>query len=353
MIDISKLVRENIKSLQPYSSARDEYTGKAGIFLDANENSLGSVSEENNNRYPDPYQSKVKSKISEILDIKTDNIFLGNGSDEAIDLLIRIFCEPGKDEILILPPTYGMYKVSADINNVAIKEIPLNENFNIDTESTLEAIQKNTKIIFFCSPNNPSGNLMSKSRIRQIAENFNGIIVVDEAYIDFSNDKGMLDEIQSYSNLVVLRTFSKAWGMANIRLGMAFSNNQIIKFMNNVKPPYNVNGITQDIALKSLQNIDKKNKMISEIINGKNFLNQQLSKLNIVKKIFSSDSNFLLVKFIDSTKVFNNLINQKIIVRDRSKQQNCENCLRITVGNQKENEQLITALKKIVSFRIS
>ncbi len=348
MRKLSELVRPNIRGLKPYSSARDEYTGKTGIFLDANENSLGSVSSEKNNRYPDPYQSAVKAKISEIIDVDSQNIFLGNGSDEAIDLLIRIFCEPGKDEILTLPPTYGMYKVAADINNIKINEIQLDDTFDIDVEKTLSAITPKTKMLFICSPNNPSGNLMSKPRIRELLNNFDGIVIVDEAYIDFSNDPGMLPEIANYQNLVVLRTFSKAWGMANIRLGMAFTNQEIIQYMSNVKPPYNVNGITQQIALKSLQNIEKKDKMIQKIIDGRDYLQQELQQFKLVEKIYPSDSNFLLVKFQDSDKVFDYLMNEKIIVRNRSNQPGCDNCLRITVGTEEENVQLINSLKRFI-----
>ncbi len=348
MRKISDLVRPNIRRLKPYSSARDEYTGKAGIFLDANENSIGSVSPEKNNRYPDPYQSEVKAKISEITQIDPQNIFLGNGSDEAIDLLIRIFCEPGEDEILTLPPTYGMYKVAADINNITVNEVQLDDNFDIDVHKTLAAITKDTKMLFVCSPNNPSGNMMSKARIRELLNNFDGIVVVDEAYIDFSNDKGMLPQVNNYFNLVVLRTFSKAWGMANIRLGMAFANREIIQYMSNVKPPYNVNGVTQQIALKSLQNIDKKDKMIQEIINGRKYLEESLAQFDQVEKIYPSDSNFLLVKFKDSDNVFEYLMNEKIIVRNRSNQPGCDNCLRITVGTKDENKTLIKSLKRLI-----
>jgi len=280
--------------------------------------------------------------------IDTQNIFLGNGSDEAIDLLIRIFCEPGTEEILILPPTYGMYKVAADINNIKVNEIQLDEKFDIDVNKTLAAITPKTKMLFICSPNNPSGNLMTKDRIRELLKKFGGLVIVDEAYIDFSNDNGMLPEIGQYQNLVILRTFSKAWGMANIRLGMAFANQEIIQYMSNVKPPYNVNGVTQQIALKSLQNIDKKDKMIQEIIDDREYLEKALKRSGHVEKIYPSDSNFLLVKFQDSDKIFEYLMNEKIIVRNRSNQPGCNNCLRITVGTKEENEALINKLNEIL-----
>jgi len=366
---ISDLVRPNIKNLKPYSSARDEYTGKIGVFLDANENSLGSVSEEKNNRYPDPYQYNVKNRLSEILEVKPKNMFLGNGSDEAIDLLIRIFCKPGQDEILILPPTYGMYKVAADINNIAVSEVPLDESFDLDVEKILEAVKPNTKIIFICSPNNPTGNMMSYGRTKKIVENFDGIVVVDEAYIDFSEcelnkrdiqNKGvdayadpvtndsMLHFFETYPNLVVLRTFSKAWGMANIRLGMAFGNEELIQYMNNVKPPYNVNGVSQEIALEALKNLDKKNQMIEEIVDGRYAIRNSLGSLPFVEQIYPSDANFIMVKFTDSAKVFQYLLDKKIIVRDRSSQPGCENCLRITVGTKEENNKLINALTELI-----
>lgn len=347
MSKISNLVRPNIRVLKPYSSARDEYTGKIGTFLDANENSLGSVSAEKNNRYPDPYQSDVKNQLTEILDIQAKNIFLGNGSDEAIDLLIRIFCEPGQDEILILPPTYGMYKVAADINNVHISEVPLDGDFDLDVDAILDAVKANTKMIFICSPNNPSGNIMAKQRVEKVIENFDGIVVVDEAYIDFSKKENMLHYFETYPNLVVLRTFSKAWGMANIRLGMAFGDAELIQFMNNVKPPYNVNGVTQNIALNALQSLEKKNKMLQEIIDGRDALQKALADFPFVEKIYPSDANFILVKFTDSAKIFQFLLDKKIIVRDRSKQHGCDNCLRITVGTKDENSKLMDALQEL------
>ncbi|MBN2281777.1 MAG: histidinol-phosphate transaminase [Candidatus Marinimicrobia bacterium] len=347
MSNISDWVRANIRSLKPYSSARDEYTGKVGLFLDANENSIGSVSDTKNNRYPDPHQSEVKAMISKILDLEEQNIFLGNGSDEAIDLLIRIFCEPKEEEIIVLPPTYGMYKVAADINNVAVTEVPLDENFDLDVDGILKAVKPNTKILFICSPNNPTANMMSPERVEIILQNFAGIVVIDEAYIDFTEKKNMLHAFKLYPKLVILRTFSKAWGMANIRLGMAFGDEELIRFMNNVKPPYNVNGVTQDIALNALKNLDKKDSMLKDIKEGRSVLINKLAPLPLIEKIYPSDANFILVKFWDSAGVFSHLLNHKIIVRDRSKQPGCENCLRITVGTKEENETLINTISEL------
>ena len=344
MFDLDKIVRPNIKKLTPYSSARDEYKGKTGIFLDANENSIGSVNEGQSNRYPDPLQSDLKTEIAEFFNIVKNRIFLGNGSDEAIDIIIRAFCEPGIDEIMILPPTYGMYKVSAEINNIGIIEVPLNSKFQIDRLNVIHNFTNNLKIIFLCSPNNPTGNLMNIKDIIYILDKFNGIVVVDEAYIDFSLKNGLLNKLHNYANLIILRTFSKAWGMAKVRLGMAFASSDIIDIMNKIKPPYNINGLTQESAIGAFQNIDKKNEMIKEILSERENLEKELNKFEFVKNIYPSDSNFLLVKFKNSYKIFNYLKENKIIVRDRSNVIGCENCLRITIGTREENTKLISVL---------
>ncbi len=344
---IQDLLRKNIKTFKPYSSARDEHSANSGVFLDANENSLGSVTELKTNRYPDPGQAELKNKLAEIKAVSTENIFLGNGSDEAIDLLIRAFCEPRKDNILIMPPTYGMYKVCADLNDVKTIEVPLTKDFNISPKKILKNISKNTKLIFICSPNNPSGNLLQKKDIEKVIKNFHGLIVIDEAYQDFANNKSWTTRLNEFNNLVVLQTFSKAWGMAGLRLGMAFAHQKIIQVLNNIKYPYNVNVLTQTETNNVLNKVEKKEQMVAEIINNRDFLTQNLAALKIVEHVFPSDANFLLTRFKNEKNVYHELIKRQIIVRDRSSLIRCENCLRITVGTEKENQQLITSLKGI------
>lgn len=344
MIDIKKLARKNILELSPYSCARDEYTGSIGIFLDANENSMGSVLEPGMNRYPDPRQSKLKSKIGKIKKIEPEQIFLGNGSDEVIDILIRAFCEPRQDKIMIFPPTYGMYKVAANVNDVGIVEIPLSVDFQINTESVLKNLQ-DVKLLFICSPNNPSGNCLRENDIEKILANFNGIVIIDEAYIDFANRRSWLPRLDEFQNMVIMQTFSKAWGLAGIRLGMCFADPRIIDLLTKIKYPYNVNGVTQQIALEALANENKKDEMVKQILSERSRLVDQLRKLDIVEKIFPSEANFLLVKFADSERLFNYLISGKIIVRNRSRMIQCENCLRITVGTPTENDELIQKLQ--------
>jgi len=346
-VEIEKLLRRNIKAFEPYSSARDEYGGKVGVFLDANENSFGSVGEMKTNRYPDPYQGKLKNKLAEIKKVSTENIFLGNGSDEAIDLLIRAFCEPREDTVLIMPPTYGMYKVCADLNDVETIEIPLKKDFNISVQEALNAVSDKTKLIFLCSPNNPSGNLLQRKDIEVLANNFGGLVVIDEAYQDFAKNESWGKQFKDYENLIVLQTFSKAWGMAGLRLGMAFAHSQIIQVLNNIKYPYNVNMLTQSQVEEAFSQVEKKDKMVIEILNQRKFLEQNLNSLNMVEKVFPSDANFMLVRFSNAKKVYKKLLEKQIIVRDRSSLIHCENCLRITVGTVNENEILITALKEI------
>ncbi len=346
MTDINNLLRENIKRLVPYSSARDEFKGKEGIFLDANENSFGSPLDENYNRYPDPLQLKLKQKISELKNTPSENIFLGNGSDEAIDLLFRAFCEPAKDQVIICPPTYGMYEVSANINNVEVVKIPLiEETFQLDTAKILSAINKSTKLIFVCCPNNPTGNGVKWQDIKTLLENFTGIMVVDEAYIDFASYGGLIPELKNYSNLVILQTFSKAWGLAGLRVGMAFASPDIIMVFNKIKPPYNINSLSQEIVLKALENHKLVNVRIKEILFEREKLNEALKGLSFVLKIYPTQANFVMIKTTEPKAIYNYLVQHKIVIRDRSKVELCEGCLRITVGTKEENEKLINALK--------
>lgn len=344
MDKIQQLIRPHILDLKPYSSARDEYSGAKGIFLDANENAIGSVAGDFN-RYPDPHHRAIREKLAAFKGLSVENIFLGNGSDEAIDLLIRLFCQPEKDNIIVFPPTYGMYAVSANINDVGVKEVRLTSDFQIDIKSTLTAADKRTKIIFVCSPNNPTGNLIDESAILALLEQFNGIVAVDEAYIDFVEEKSMLKRLSKYRNLVVLQTFSKAWGMAGLRLGMAYAHPGVIDYLNKIKYPYNINSGTQEYALKALNNVEKKNGMVVEILKQRERLAQEFQKMDIAVKVFPSDANFLLVKFEEPRKIYNYLLEEKVIVRDRSNVALCDGCLRITVGAEEENNKLTECLK--------
>jgi histidinol-phosphate aminotransferase len=345
-MDINDLVRENIKNLRPYSTARDEFKGQASVFLDANENSYGSPLPANYNRYPDPLQLDLKDAISKIKGVPIENTFLGNGSDEAIDLLFRAFCNPGKDNVIVLPPTYGMYEVSANINDVEIRKVSLLPNFQLDMEKIAETIDKNTKLIFICSPNNPTGNSINREDIETILANFNGIVVVDEAYINYARQKTFIQELTEYANLVVLQTFSKAWGLAALRLGMAFSSTKVIDILNKIKPPYNINQATQDLAFEALKNIDQVNDWIKTSVAERDRLSKALTALNIVKKVYPSDANFILTEVTDALKIYDTLVEQGIIVRDRSKVTLCEGCLRITVGTKEENDKLLNVLEK-------
>ena len=340
-IDIKNLVRKNILNLKPYSSARDEFEGENGIFLDANENPFGEL-----NRYPDPYQLKIKQKLSELNQIPSENIFLGNGSDEVIDLAFRIFCEPKKDKVLTFSPTYGMYEVSANINDVELINVDLNNDFQIDLETLKPYFEDdNLKIIFICSPNNPTGN--SIKNIKYILENFNGIVFIDEAYIDFSPEESFTNQIKNYPNLIVSQTFSKAWGMASVRVGIAYASEEIIKFYNKVKPPYNISQLNQDAIIKTLN--DEKINQVSEnikiILEEKKSLIQNLKKLNLVKTIFPSDANFVLIAVDNADLVYQELVNQNVIIRNRNSV--IKNCLRITVGSPEENQKLIETLQNI------
>ena len=344
MFDLDKLLRKNIKSLKAYSSARNEFQGTASVFLDANENPY----ESGINRYPDPLQQKLKIKIEKIKHISPEKIFLGNGSDEAIDLLIRAFCEPGIDNILSINPTYGMYKVCADINNVEYRDVLLNPDFSLNVQALLNAVDPSTKLIFLCSPNNPSGNSLNKDDIIKVITSFNGLVILDEAYIDFSSQKSLLEEIDNYSNLVILQTFSKAWGMAGIRLGMAFASEPVINILNKIKYPYNVNILTQEKALECLNNSEIMMKSnVAEIIRERDKLFSELKNISVIQKLYSTDSNFILAKVEDAKATYNYLCSKEIIVRDRSKVALCNNCLRLTIGTPEENKTLLEALKQI------
>jgi histidinol-phosphate aminotransferase len=346
-MDIKNLQRENIKTLKPYSTARDEYKGQASVFLDANENSFGSPLPENFNRYPDPLQLDVKDAISKIKGVPIENTFLGNGSDEAIDLLFRCFCNPGKDNVIILPPTYGMYEVSANINDVEIRKVNLLPNFQLDLEGIAEAIDENTKLIFICSPNNPTGNSIIRTDIETILANFKGLVVIDEAYINFAKQRTFIQELTEYPHLVILQTFSKAWGLAGLRLGMAFASSMVIDILNKVKAPYNISQSTQDLALAALQNVEQVNEWIKITVAERTVLSAKLLELGMVKKVYPSDANFILAEVEDALGTYNALVEQGIIIRDRSKVTLCEGCLRITVGTPTENELLLSALQSL------
>ncbi|MGB2685902.1 MAG: histidinol-phosphate transaminase [Olleya sp.] len=339
--NINNLVRANIKALKPYSSARDEFKGTADVFLDANENPFGDL-----NRYPDPQQKEIKDKLSAIKKVATDQIFIGNGSDEVIDLAFRIFCEPGKDKVLTFTPTYGMYNVSANINNIEVIEQPLINDFQINLNQLQPYLDfEDVKIIFICSPNNPTGNSLNPEDIEYILENFNGIVIVDEAYIDFSAQASFIKNIDKYDNLIVSQTFSKAWGLAGVRVGVAYASQAIIAFYNRVKPPYNVSTLNQKAVLNSLNNLEEVTQNIDTILDERAKLKDALIKLDIVKKIYPTDANFLLVEVDDANKTYQYLIEEKVIIRNRNTQ--VKNCVRITVGTPEENNTLIEALKRI------
>lgn len=347
--EVLQLVRPNIRDLLPYSSARDEYKGNEGIFLDANENAFGSPVKPLVNRYPDPLQHEVKKQLAAIKNVSTNQIFLGNGSDESIDVLLRTFCTPGRDEIIILPPTYGMYEVAASIHDMKIKKVLLDDNFQPIVKNILQQITFQTRMIFFCSPNNPTGNLMHPIAIEEVLKKFHGIVVVDEAYIDYAQKPSWLQQLNNYPNLVVLQTLSKAWGLAGIRAGMAFAHPKIIAIMNKVKMPYNISSITQQLILKALNNQVFIHQTINQTQNEKEKVIIEMQKFRAVKKIYPSDANFILVKMENADKVYKKLTEKKIIVRNRSKVEKCEGCLRITIGTPDENSAFLVALSEIVA----
>jgi len=347
MFDLDMLLRDNIRKLVPYSSARDEFKGEAQVFLDANENSLGSPLTRWYNRYPDPHQWKVKEAISKIKGIPPQHIFLGNGSDECIDLLYRAFCVPGKDNVIINPPTYGMYEVSANINDVEVRRAVLLDDFQLDLVHLENLVDENTKMIWICSPNNPTANSMDRQDIEIVLNNFSGLVVVDEAYINFSRHKSFIQELSDYPNLVVLQTMSKAWGLAGLRMGMAFASEAIIDVYNKVKPPYNISQVNQELALKALEEVGQVNDMIRQLVTMREQLATDLAGLPLVQKVYPSDANFLLVKTDNARGIYESLLEDGIVVRDRSKVELCEGCLRITVGTEKENAELVGALKAL------
>jgi histidinol-phosphate aminotransferase len=345
-MEINSLVRDNIKKLKPYTSARQGYL--SGILLDANENSFGSVVESDLqlNRYPDPNQNILRDKLSNYLKIKKENLFVGVGSDEIIDLLVRIFCEPKIDNVIITEPTYGMYKVACDISNVETKTVPLNNEFQLDINSIKNSTNENTKLVFCCSPNNPTGNLLSKKDILETAKSINGLLIVDEAYVDFMESGSSIDLINEQYNIVVMRTFSKAWGLAGIRAGYCIADKSIIDYLFKIKSPYNLNKMTSDIILSALDNIEKRNYFIEQINQQKKLLINRLKQNKYVEKIFPSDANFVLVKFKNGKYLYDELVKKGIILRDRSGQLNLQNCIRITIGNEEENNILIKELER-------
>ena len=343
--DLDKLIRDNIKRLVPYSSARHEFTGKASVFLDANENAFGSPLPEKFNRYPDPLQWQLKFQLAKIKGVPAENIFIGNGSDEVIDLAYRIFCSPGTDSVIVCPPTYGMYEVSANINDVTIKKVNLTEDFQLDVEGILNAVDENTKLLFICSPNNPTGNNMNRADVEVLLNNFPGIIIIDEAYINYSKQKTFIQELTEYPNLIVMQTLSKAWGLAALRLGLCYASMDIIDIFNKVKPPYNVNDASQQLGLEALQDTATVNNWIKQVVEQKEILVKEMQQLSFVEKIHPSDANFILVKVNNANKLYDFLSGNEVIVRNRSKDVHCANCLRITIGTPEENEVLINLLK--------
>ncbi len=345
MFDINKIVRESVKNLKPYSSARDEFVGTAEVYMDANENPHGSIVGQGLNRYPDPLQRELKNKIAELRSTKPEFIFLGNGSDEGIDLVFRAFCEPERDNVIIMPPTYGMYQVSADINNVKTKKVLLKPDFTLNVEAILAAVDANTKAIFVCSPNNPTGNQIPTEQVEQLLGGFDRLVIVDEAYIDYSDHASLLPLLDKYPNLMITQTFSKAWGLAALRLGMTFANEKVIEILNRIKPPYNINEMTNRMAMEALMKKNKVDQWTEETKTERKRLEYELQRLDFVEKIFPSDANFLLVKVVDPRGIYNYLIERGIVVRDRSSQPMCEGAIRISVGTAKENGILLAALK--------
>lgn len=343
---IEYLIRENIRKLNAYASARSEFKGEASVFLDANENAMGSPAGGTYNRYPDPLQQALKKIVGALKRVKPESLFLGNGSDEPIDLLFRIFCNPGQDNVIQLTPTYGMYEVSANINDIEVRNVALSDTYRMNVQNVLAKVDHNTKMIFICSPNNPTGNLMNKGDVEYLLQQFNGLLVVDEAYIDFAPaGSSVLELLKKYDRLVVLQTFSKAWGMAGLRIGMAMASPFIISLMNKVKAPYNISALAQEEAARALRNQKWINAWTKEIIHQRVVLSAALAQFSFIKKVFPSEANFLLVKVSNAKKMYAYLLTQGIVVRDRSSVKGCEQCLRITVGSMEENEKLLLALK--------
>jgi len=341
-MELNKLIRPNILALKPYSSARDEFSGEASVYLDANENPMNAPY----NRYPDPMQWELKKKIAKVKKVQPEQIMLGNGSDEPIDLVVRIFCEPKVDNIVAIDPSYGMYQVCADVNNVEYRKVLLNDDYTLDADRILARVDVNTKIIFLCSPNNPTGNLLNRAEMLKIVNGFSGIVVIDEAYVDFSSEKSWIEELDNYPNIIVLQTFSKAWGLASVRCGMAFASSEIISYFNKVKYPYNINILTQNFVSEHLDNEARKNEWVKMLLEQRSILSAQLQDLPFVEKIYPTDANFLLVKVSDANAVYKYLVDKGIIVRNRNTVSLCLGCLRITVGTKEENEVLMGELKR-------
>ena len=344
MRELKELARPNVWALKPYSSARDEYSGvEASVFLDANENPYNAP----NNRYPDPLQRELKALIAPLKGVKVENIFLGNGSDEAIDLVFRAFCRPGVDNVVAIDPTYGMYQVCAEVNDVEYRKMLLDVYYQFKASSLLSAIDENTKAIFVCSPNNPTGNSLCRKEIESLLKRFDGLVVVDEAYIDFSSSESLLKDLDKYPNLIVLQTFSKAWGCAAIRLGMAFASPEIIGIFNKIKYPYNVNRLTQEEAIKVLQHPETINAWVKTLLEERVRVMEEFVKLPCCVRVFPTDANFFLAKVYEATQIYNYLVSEGIIVRNRTNVALCNDCLRITIGTKEENEALLDALRKV------
>jgi histidinol-phosphate aminotransferase len=339
--NLENIVRENIKKLEPYSCARNEFKGNASILLDANENPYGSPSDNFYNRYPDPLQNDLKEKLSKLKGVPVSNIFLGNGSDEAIDITFRIFCEPGVDNVILFPPTYGMYKVAASINNVEYKQVSLIKNYQLDLERLNSEINQHTKLIFICSPNNPTGNNFKRQDILSILSNFNGLVILDEAYIDFSSQSSLLNKLIEFPNLIVLQTLSKAWGLAGLRLGVAYASPEIISFFNKIKAPYNINQATQTIALTSLNEETQVRQWVKEIVSERERVSIILKEITEVWYVYPSDANFILIKLKNASALYQYLTEKGIVVRDRSMVELCENCLRVSIGTPEQNNTLL------------
>jgi len=350
VFDLNKLIRPNVQALTPYASARDEFKGEASVYLDANENSLGSPTLKWYHRYPDPMQWRVKEKLSAIKQLHPGQIFLGNGSDECIDLLYRAFCNPAKDNVIICPPTYGMYEVSGNINDVAIRKAPLLEDYQLNLAHIEQLVDVQTKIVWLCSPNNPTGNSMNLPDMEMVLNNFDGLVVIDEAYINFSKQVSVTSLLADYPNLVVMQTLSKAWGLAGLRLGMMFASPEIIGVINKIKPPYNIGQHTQELVEQALEEIGQVNDMIRILVDMRDALAEVLGQMAMVETVYPSDANFLLVKVAEAKKVYQYLLEQGIVVRDRSNVQLCEGCLRITIGNEAENTRLVDALADFMEF---
>ena len=347
------LIRPSVERMQAYSSARDEFEGLAAVMLDANENSLGSVGPNDFSRYPDPHQRAIKADLAEIKGVKPGQIFLGNGSDEAIDLLVRLTCTPGQDSIVICPPTYGMYEVAANLNDVRVERLPLTADFQLPVNAAAVLAASRAKLVFLCSPNNPTGNLLAQEAIETILANFSGLVIVDEAYADFTDAPSWISRLADFPRLVVMQTFSKAWGLAGLRLGVAYASPMLISYLNKIKPPYNISAATQQHALAALGNALQLPAMRAELLRGREWLGQQLPQLPIVEHIFPSDANFLLVRFkVDATAVYDALSSRGIIVRNRTSQPGCAGCLRLTVGTAAENTQLVQALAEIGALSV-